>query len=80
MMKEYIIEIKSKDKASEFCNICSKFNGDIDVSCGTYNADGKSLLGVYGLPRNTEITVRTNFTLDRDNDEFSNMLSSYIVR
>lgn len=79
-MKEYIIKLDSKGSAYEFCSICSRFDGDVDVSCGKYSADAKSLLGVYGLPRNTELTVRTNFFKNEDNEQFREKIGQYIVR
>lgn len=46
---ETIINIDTIDKVKEFCDLCSKCVGDVEVYGGRYIVSGKSIMGLFSL-------------------------------
>lgn len=75
-----ITEMKAKlntmEDIKDFVFILNEFENDVDVSSAQYVVDGKSILGVFSLDLDKELTV--NFHGDVS-DELKEKLSPYIV-
>ena len=48
-MKKFLVRIKSVQEAKEFVQICEQINGDVNVSNGKWEVDGKSIMGILSL-------------------------------
>ena len=59
------IRLETVDDVLEFCQIAQKTNGEIEIHSGRYIVDGKSLLGVFSVNHDKELTV----ALFNDDDE-----------
>lgn len=73
------IKLKSPEQVSEFINICSKYNNDINLYDRSVVIDGKSVIGVFGIQEGKEIQVEM---LGADKDEiedFCNKIKEYKV-
>lgn len=55
--KELQVLIHSVQEAKEFVHICEQINGDINISSGKRDADGKSILGILSLDLSLPLQV-----------------------
>lgn len=46
---ETVVNIDAIDKVKEFCNLCSKCSGEVEVYSGRYIVSGKSMMGLLSL-------------------------------
>lgn len=46
---ETIVAIDTIDKVKEFCDLCSKCVGEVEVYGGRYIVSGKSIMGMFSL-------------------------------
>lgn len=49
MDKQFVIHLDSLKKIKWFVNEASKLDSDVDIKCGRYTIDGKSIMGIFGL-------------------------------
>jgi hypothetical protein len=49
IMKEYNIRLSTIEDVRSFVNVVSLCEYDVDVSCGRYIVDGKSIIGLFSL-------------------------------
>ena len=52
--------LNSTDKVKEFVGVTVTFDGDIDVVCGRYIVDGKSIMGILSLDLTKELELLLN--------------------
>ncbi len=48
-MKKFLVRIRSVQEAKEFVQICEQIKGDVNVSNGKREVDGKSIMGILSL-------------------------------
>lgn len=48
-MEELKVTLHSTEEVYEFVHICEQIQGDVNVSSGKREADGKSILGILSL-------------------------------
>lgn len=72
------IKFTSINEIKEFVNLtmCQPF--DIDLIAGRYVADAKSILSVFGLDLDSEVTLGIHATEDEAKD-FLNKISNYLA-
>lgn len=51
------IKLDSPEQVTDFINLCSKYNNDINLYDGSVVIDGKSIIGVFGIQAGKEIEV-----------------------
>lgn len=59
-MNKMSVKLNTIESAKEFCNVVSdsKYNDvDIDLSCGRYIIDAKSILGILSMDITKKMTV-----------------------
>lgn len=54
------VKLSSIDEVKQFVDVMRGYHGDVDVSASNKNyiVDGKSILGVFSLDLNDELTVK----------------------
>lgn len=57
MDKQFVIHLDSLKKIKWFVNEASKLDSDVDIQCGRYTIDGKSIMGIFGLDTSKPLTV-----------------------
>ena len=62
-MKTYKIKIRNIYEACQFVKIMEQVIGDVDLSCGSYKIDGKSIIGVISLAGNHILQLSIHETL-----------------
>ena len=71
------IKLSSIQDVREFVEIVTIYDIDIDLSCGRYVVDAKSIMGIFSLDLMSEITL----TAHTDNeDKLFNELKKFIVK
>lgn len=58
--------VESVDKVKKFVDITKDFDGDIDVICGRYIVDGKSIMGMLSLDLTKELELHLNGVTKND--------------
>ncbi len=56
-MKSVQISLKMASSVKDFVNIVSKYPYEIDLRCGRYVVDAKSILGIFSLDLSNPIVV-----------------------
>ena len=51
------ISLKSPEDATDFINLCSKYDYDINIYDGHNVIDAKSIIAVFSIPQGKEILV-----------------------
>jgi len=59
-MKTLQISLKLAEKVKDFVNIISKYPFDIDLRCGRFVIDAKSLLGIFSLDLSKPLTLEAH--------------------
>lgn len=78
-MNKTKIKLDSPEQVTDFINLCSKYNNDINLYDGSVVVDAKSVIGVFGIQAGKEIEVEM---LGADKDEikeFMNKIREYEV-
>ena len=76
-MKACQIKLSSIQDVREFVEIVTGYNFEIDLSCGRYVVDAKSIMGIFSLDLMSEITL----TAHTDNEsKLFNELKKFIVK
>lgn len=56
-MNKTKIKLQSPEQVTDFINLCSKYNNDINLYDGSVVIDGKSIIGVFSIQERKEIEV-----------------------
>lgn len=72
------IKFTSVNEIKEFVNLTMSQPFDIDLIAGRYVADAKSILSVFGLDLDSEVTLGIHATEDEAKD-FLNKISNYLA-
>lgn len=69
------VEFGGVDDIVDFVNIVSRFDCDVDLKCGSYIVDAKSIMGVFTLKsgRNLEMMIHED-----NNKELIECVSRYL--
>lgn len=70
------IKLNSINDVKEFVNITFKAEHDVDLICGKYYIDGKSIMGIFSLPLDQPIEMEL---ADEDAKMLKNQLEKFIV-
>ena len=58
-MTSFAVQLTSVADIKEFVDAANRLDCDLDVICGRYLVDGKSIMGLFGLDLNAPIVMRT---------------------
>lgn len=74
--KNIKISLKTIDDVKDFVNIVTKYNFDIELSSGRYVVDAKSIMGIFSLEldKNITLTAHTN-----EETDFFDKIKKYTV-
>lgn len=75
-MNKTKIKLKSPEQVTDFINLCSKYNNDINLHDGSVVVDAKSVIGVFGIQEGKEIEVEM---LGADREEIKDFLEKINV-
>ena len=78
-MIDIFVKISNESDAEEFCNKVTKHDFDVDLECGKYVIDAKSILGILSLRLGSVLTLHINVD---SKDECSDLLldiDKYII-
>ena len=64
-MKSITLSLNSIEKVKKFVNIIGRYDGDFDLSSGSYKVDAKSIMGIFSLDLSSPLK------LDIHNDELA---------
>ena len=77
-MVKLTVKIVSMQDADKFNKLCSKFDCDMDLQCGKYYVDAKSIMGIFSLDLSKPIDL--NIHADGDVDAILAALDPYIIK
>lgn len=72
-----LIKLSSINDVKEFVNITFKAQHDVDLICGKYHIDGKSIMGIFSLELDKPINMEMD---DEDEEMLKEQLERFIVR
>lgn len=72
-MKKFLVRIRSVQEAKEFVRICEQINGDVNVSNGKREVDGKSIMGILSLDLSIPLHVEVISDTEISNTIFGNL-------
>ena len=70
------IKLSSIADVKEFVNITFKAENDVDLICGKYHIDGKSIMGIFSLELDRPIEMEMS---DEDMSKLKDQLKEFIV-
>lgn len=70
------IKLNSVNDVKEFVNITFKAEHDVDLICGKYYIDGKSIMGIFSLSLEQPIEMKLD---DEDAKTLKSQLDKFIV-
>ena len=73
------IKFSNTKDVLNFVSLSNEFNGDILVSYGHIDFDGKSTVGMMNIPINKILTVQTNSVNPDDEEKVYEMIKEYEV-
>lgn len=73
---KYKIKLNVITDVKEFVNIAFKAEGDVDLLCGRYHIDGKSIMGIFSLPLDKPIEMEI---ADEDAEKLNSQLKKFII-
>lgn len=71
------IKLNTIDDVKDLVQITSRANGDVDLICGKYYIDAKSIMGVLSLPLNDTLSIKIE---DNDVSQLKSELEKFIVK
>ena len=71
------IKLNSITDVKEFVNITFKAENDVDLICGKYHIDGKSIMGIFSLDLSKPIEL--NIHAEDDVDTILDVLKPYVI-
>ena len=72
------IKLNSITDVKEFVNITFKAENDVDLICGKYHIDGKSIMGIFSLDLSKPINLNIHAE-DSELDSVMNEIQPYLV-
>lgn len=73
---KYKIKLNGINDVKEFVNITFKAEHDVDLICGKYHIDGKSIMGIFSLSLDQLIEMELD---DEDAKMLKSQLDKFIV-
>jgi len=73
-MREFYINVNSIEKVKDFCEKANRVECDIELYCGKYVIDAKSIMGIFSL----NISKPLKMVVNSDNVDISELFP-YIV-
>lgn len=70
------VALNSVNDVKAFVNITFRAEKDVDIHCGKYHIDGKSIMGIFSLELNKPIEVELD---DHDAEKLLGELERFIV-
>ena len=70
------VALKSVNDVKAFVNITFRAERDVDIHCGKYHIDGKSIMGIFSLELDKPIEVELD---DHDAEKLLGELQRFIV-
>ena len=74
-MKSITLLLNTTESVKSFVNIISQFDFDMDLRCGRYVVDAKSILGIFSLDLNRPVVLEVH---TEDCDELIKSIAKYI--
>lgn len=74
------IKLESPEQVTEFINLCSKYNNDINLYDRSVVIDAKSIIGVFGIQEGKEIEVEMLGANKEEIVSFIEKIKAYEVR
>ena len=56
-MKSIVLSLNMAEYVKDFVQIVTKYNYDMDLRCGRYVVDAKSILGIFSLDLNSPVVL-----------------------
>ena len=56
-MKSIVVSLNMAEYVKDFVQIVTKYNYDMDLRCGRYVVDAKSILGIFSLDLNSPVVL-----------------------
>ncbi|MCI8729351.1 MAG: HPr family phosphocarrier protein [Clostridia bacterium] len=76
-MKSIVLSLNMAEYVKDFVQIVTKYNYDMDLRCGRYVVDAKSILGIFSLDLNSPVVLEI---YNNDCDNLIAELSPYILK
>lgn len=75
-MYKTTVLLENVKKANEFVHICNQVDGRIEISCGPYVMNAKSIMGIFSLDLTKPMTLKAECT---DEQGLSEKIAPFIV-
>lgn len=73
------IKLESPEQVTEFINLCSKYNNDVNLYDGSVVIDGKSIIGVFSIQEGKEIEIEMLGADPEEIKDFKKRIKDYEV-
>ena len=70
------IKLNSITDVKEFVNVTFKAENDVDLICGKYHIDGKSIMGIFSLELDKPIEMEIS---DSDMEKLKSQLEKFMI-
>ena len=70
------IKLNSITDVKEFVNITFKAENDVDLICGKYHIDGKSIMGIFSLELDRPIEMEMS---DADMEKLNSQFEKFMI-
>ncbi len=77
-MKSISLLLNTTESVKSFVNVISQYDFDMDLRCGRYVVDAKSILGIFSLDLNRPVALEIHS--DSDCSELIQKISQYIYQ
>lgn len=77
-MKSISLLLNTTESVKSFVNVISQYDFDMDLRCGRYVVDAKSILGIFSLDLNRPVVLE--IPSDSDCSELIQKISQYIYQ
>ncbi len=74
-MKSITLLLNTTESVKTFVNVVSRYDFDMDLRCGRYVVDAKSILGIFSLDLNRPVVLEVHA---EECDDLINAISKYI--
>ena len=72
--RKFTIVLDSIQKIKRFVDEASRLDSDVDIVCGRYTIDGKSIMGIFGLDTSKPLTVVLRGRTEKEVKEFEEII------
>lgn len=77
MTNEVQVRINTIEKVKRFSNITNEFNNEIEVLCGRYIIDGKSIMALFSINLLEPLTVRILTDDEEEIETFNRVMEDF---